>query len=69
MSVPEDAHTAVSVGIAERFLIQPAHMPWESRCDELASDAIEAMQLFIQTQRQSLPAHPPLNRSNPNEPG
>jgi hypothetical protein len=51
MSDFSEAHSAVSVGIAERFLLQPRDMTWEDRCDELAAAAIEAMQLFIQAQR------------------
>lgn len=49
----DEAHSAVSVGIAERFLVQPRDMAWEQRCDELASAAIEAMQLHIQAVRDS----------------
>lgn len=43
----EEAHSAVAIGIAERFTVQPHSMAWEQRCDELATAAIEAMQLFI----------------------
>ncbi|HYI40009.1 MAG TPA: hypothetical protein VE053_06795 [Allosphingosinicella sp.] len=52
MSDFDEAHSAVSVGIAERYLCQSPDMTWEERCDELATAAIEAMQLFIQGQRQ-----------------
>lgn len=47
----DDAHSAVAVGLAERFLEQPADMAWEQRCDELATAAIEAMQIFISVRR------------------
>ena len=47
----EDAHGAVAEGIAERFLLQPHSMAWEQRCDELATAAIEAMQMFISFRR------------------
>jgi hypothetical protein len=46
-----DAHSAVAVAIAERFTCQPRDMTWEERCDELATAAIEAMQIFIQMNR------------------
>jgi hypothetical protein len=42
-----EAHSAVAIGIAECFLQQPHSMAWEERTDQLATAAIEAMQLFI----------------------
>jgi hypothetical protein len=47
----DEAHSAVAIGIAEKFLTQPRDMTWEDRTDELATAAIEAMQVFIQLRR------------------
>jgi hypothetical protein len=60
----DEAHAAVSVGIAERFLVQPREMAWEQRCDELATAAIEAMQLHIQARRDSLAAAISIDAAN-----
>jgi hypothetical protein len=47
----EEAHSDVAVAIAEKFLCQPRDMPWEDRCDELATAAIQALQIFFQLHR------------------
>lgn len=52
-----EAHIAVATAIAECFLCQPKEMAWEQRCEELATAAIEGLQLhfdYIRTRQGSL---------------
>ena len=52
MANRDEAHMAVAIAIAERLLCQPRDMAWEQKCDELASAAIEGLQLHFEYLRQ-----------------